>query len=637
MSEQRSLYEVAQIFWRRALTAGRNIGLPFSPAAYLVYHEDYHPPLADGGPRLSHARHRAAKILNQLLKVRLLSAREVLEAPLATRAQLELVHPPEYLDDISRSEPLKQLLFQQPELIIDEGALWNYFLRQTGGTILALQTAVARRQFVFNLGGGFHHAQRDHAEAFCPINDIAVAVRFMQQQGLASRVLIIDLDFHHGNGTALIFSSDPNVFTFSMHGQEWSRIDDRQRNLDIELPSSTGDRQYLLMLRRALDEILRQFHPDVAVYVAGADAYCEDELGGFALSEEGLLDRDLFVYHTLRQRDIPCAVVLGGGYSEFSWAITYNFICSVLSGQRIPREFRPSNITAQYRRRHESLEAATLQSGEYPLSEKDLPTLLGETSTPRAETSSGLLGAEQPRFLNYYTTLGFQLALEHYGFMDLLRERGFAHPLVSLNTTDPQKHILRIHDGHQKNEKHLLVELVTSYKTLFSPEEEVSAGAPESFRLVSIDWLMMQNPRRDFSLARPPLPGQQRPGLGVGRFLIELLRLMAQRLDVDGLMNTPQHYHNAFLYSKQMLFFSPDRQGWFEALRRDLHGLELVKASQAIDDGRLRDYHTGEKIDWDGPPQVMPIKPELNQHFARPAYIAAVTAARERYRFVLDK
>ena len=145
----------------------------------------------------------------------------------------------------------------------------------------------------------------------------------------------------------------------------------------------------------------------------------------------------------------------------------------------------------------------------------------------------------------------------------------------------------------------------------------------------------MQNPRAEFSLERQRLPGQEHPGLGLGRWLVELLRMMAERLDCTGLMNIPRHYHNAYLYSKQMLCFDPRDQGYLEAMMRDLGHLPLVETSVAIDQGRLRDAETGAPLRWEGRPQVMPVKPELNAFFARRAYIRAVARARERHHFEL--
>jgi hypothetical protein len=494
-------------------------------------------------------------------------------------------------------------------------------LLQTGGTVLALERALGDGVPVFNLGGGFHHAQRDRAEGFCPINDVAVAIRRAQQRRLARRFLVLDLDYHQGNGTALIFDGDESVFTLSVHGQSWSHVVGKRNNIDIEVPAGTGDEKYMGWVRQSLARTLAAFRPDAAIYLAGGDVHRGDEMGDFAVSEEGVLDRDLYVFSTLREAGVPLAVVLAGGYGPMAWTLPYNFIHSVLTGARIRPEQRPSNIEATYRRVKRSLSTSDLRLGAGELDDVTMDELV------IGKRTGDLL-------MDFYTCEGLETALERYGFMDLLRERGFDNLLVSIETSDPDHQVTRIHFDRADPE-HLLVELVVRFRNLVTPREAVDDGVQECFRMLSIEWLLMQNPRATFSLARRKLPGQHYPGLGLGRWMLELLRMMTERLDCCGLMNIPQHYHNAYLYSKQMLCFLPQDQGYLEAMKRDLRQMPLVETSEAIDSGRLRDAATGERLEWEGKAQVMPVEPELNAYFARPAYIQAVAEARQRHRFEL--
>jgi acetoin utilization deacetylase AcuC-like enzyme len=138
------------------------------------------------------------------------------------------------------------------------------------------------------------------------------------------RVLIVDLDYHHGNGNAEIFSADESVFTFSMHAGNWCWIRKRN-NRDVELPSHTKDGEYLAALEQHLPGIVREFRPDFAVYIAGSDPFVEDALGDFDLTEEGMLARDRFVTAEVWGRRIPMIVVTAGGYGEASWRIHYNY------------------------------------------------------------------------------------------------------------------------------------------------------------------------------------------------------------------------------------------------------------------------------------------------------------------------
>jgi acetoin utilization deacetylase AcuC-like enzyme len=153
----------------------------------------------------------------------------------------------------------------------------------------------------------------------------------VQRERRVSRVLIVDLDQHHGNGNALIFADDESVFTFSVHGGNWCWIEKRH-NRDVELPAHVGDAVYLDTLRAHLPAIMRDFQPDLAVYVAGSDPFIEDTLGDFDLSAAALLERDRFVTDQIWGRGIPMVVVTAGGYGPTSWRIHFNFLRWLLGG-----------------------------------------------------------------------------------------------------------------------------------------------------------------------------------------------------------------------------------------------------------------------------------------------------------------
>ena len=597
----------------------RDLGLPLRPRVHIVYHPDYATTTPEGTARHAIDVWRADRIVEQLERAGVLSHRVMLTPPPVSWEDLLRVHPAAFLDELSRGRRLADLLLLSTGHNLSGEELLRPFLMQTGGTILAVETALRQRVPVFNLGGGFHHAQRDKAQGFCPVNDLAVAILRLREQHRVQRVLIVDLDYHQGNGTALIFSDDDDVFTLSIHGQSWTHVTKRN-NIDIELPAGTTDESYLLSVRRAMQEALARFDPQLAIYVAGADPHVDDDLGDFDITDDGMLDRDLYVMQTLAAADVPVAVVLGGGYGAMAWTIHYNFVYSALAGLRIDAAHRPGNIEARYRRVKARLTHDELKSGAEELCQEDLDGLFDRSS------STGL-------FMDFYTPKGLEIALQRYGFLDLLRERGFDDLLFWFSTEDPERQIMRIHHG-ARDPEHLLVELVVRFRTLVTPRE--AEGVERSYRMLSIEWLMMQNPHQAFSLERQRFPGQQFPGLGLGRWMVELLRMMAERLECTGLMNTPQHYHNAYLYSKQMLCFCPEDQGYLEAIKRDLAHQPLVETSVAIDNGRLRNADTGERVEWEGRPQVMPVKPSLNAYFVRPEYIRAVSAARERYHFRLE-
>jgi acetoin utilization deacetylase AcuC-like enzyme len=183
-----------------------------------------------------------------------------------------------------------------------------------GGSMLAARLAL-EHGIGFNIGGGFHHAFAGHGEGFCAINDIAVAIRAMQREGRIQRAMVVDCDVHHGNGTAGIFAGDASVFTLSIHQFNNYPSEKPPSSVDIHLPDGVGDEEYLHRLGNGYRAAMTMFHPELLIYVAGADPYCEDQLGGLSLSLEGLRERDRLVLWTALDSHIPVAIVLAGGYA----------------------------------------------------------------------------------------------------------------------------------------------------------------------------------------------------------------------------------------------------------------------------------------------------------------------------------
>jgi len=184
-----------------------------------------------------------------------------------------------------------------------------------GGTVTAARQAL-KRKAVVHLGGGFHHAFPDHGEGFCVLNDIAVSIRALQNEGSAKKALVIDCDLHHGNGTAFIFREDPSVFVFSMHQQNNYPFHKPKSDIDIGLGDYTRDKVYLQHLYDNIPKIINTFKPDIILYLAGADPYEGDQLGSLSLSKNGLRKRDNFVCEQARNFGVPIAITLAGGYAS---------------------------------------------------------------------------------------------------------------------------------------------------------------------------------------------------------------------------------------------------------------------------------------------------------------------------------
>ena len=166
------------------------------------------------------------------------------------------------------------------------------------------------------LAGGMHHGFPDHGEGFCVLNDVAVAVRVLRRSGRVSRILVLDLDVHQGNGTASIFSGEPSVYTFSMHGAKNFPFKKARSSLDVALLDGTGDRDYLNLLSLHLRCAFEQAKPDLIYYLAGVDPVGGDRFGRLTLSREGLMRRDRLVLETAHRAGVPIALLLSGGYAK---------------------------------------------------------------------------------------------------------------------------------------------------------------------------------------------------------------------------------------------------------------------------------------------------------------------------------
>ncbi|HZQ17321.1 MAG TPA: histone deacetylase [Terriglobales bacterium] len=305
--------------------------LPFK----LVYSDGYYLPI---GQHVFPAE-KYRRIYRHLIETGVAGPQDFITPQPASDEDILLVHTPEYVNKLktgmlSAGEELQLEVPFSKELV---SAFWL----AAGGSILAAQHALTDGAAV-NIGGGFHHAFPDHGEGFCMIHDVAVAIRRMQRDKKIRTAMTVDCDVHHGNGTAAIFagsntvseplpSSGPSVlgrkplmrgahagdvFTISLHQENNYPAWKPPSSIDIDLPDGISDDDYLAWLDNALSSGLRQFTPDLICYIAGADPYREDQLGGLALTIEGLKKRDDLVFRVARAQGIPVMVTYAGGYAQ---------------------------------------------------------------------------------------------------------------------------------------------------------------------------------------------------------------------------------------------------------------------------------------------------------------------------------
>lgn len=249
----------------------------------------------------------------RLLETGVLSTADLHNPDPATEEQLLLVHTREYVEKILQGtideRQMRRIGFPWSPGLVERS-------RRSVGATIAVCRAALEEGIAASLAGGTHHAYPDHGEGYCVFNDVAVAVRTMQQEQRISRALVIDLDVHQGNGTAAIFSDDPSIFTFSVHGQKNFPFHKEVSDLDIALPDNSGDDIYLDAVRVGLRQALSSISADLAIYLAGADPFADDRFGRMAVSKTGLAQRDQLVFEGCLQLGLPVALVMSGGYAR---------------------------------------------------------------------------------------------------------------------------------------------------------------------------------------------------------------------------------------------------------------------------------------------------------------------------------
>ncbi len=276
---------------------------------HVVYHEKYD--LNLGSHVFPSTKFRLIK--EQLIHEGAITEQDILRPDPAPVDDLLLVHDRGWIRRLTTGTltPLEMMRLEIPW----SQAMAEGFVLAAGGTTLAARTALSER-VCFNIGGGFHHAFPGHGEGFCAIHDVAIAIRVMQREKRIERAMVIDCDVHHGNGTAAIFAQDPSVFTISIQQLHNYPSDKPPSDIDVHLADGTGDSEYLAKLEQAVRPALDTFRPELVMYVAGADPYRDDQLGGLDLTMDGLRRRDEFVIGSSLNAGAPVAIALAGGYAR---------------------------------------------------------------------------------------------------------------------------------------------------------------------------------------------------------------------------------------------------------------------------------------------------------------------------------
>ena len=507
---------------------------------------------------------------------------------------LARVHAPELLESLQRPETLARIYSVDPGDVRPEELMTTIRLA-CGATLQAARSllrpgprSIARREL--NLLGGFHHAGRARNGGFCAVNDVAVAVAALRNEGFRGKIAVLDLDAHPPDGTADCLAGDGGVWIGSISGSDWGPIPGVDETV---LPERAGDAEYLAALDALL---LRVPEAQLAFVLAGADVLARDPLGKLGLSLEGVRERDLRVADALVR--VPSVWLAAGGYSPDAWralagtglALATRSLAKVPDGYD-PLAHRYSRIAAR-------------------LTPAELGPPAGEDEMLLAEL--GQRGA-RPLLLGYYSAEGLELALARYRLLGELRRLGYGPFRVTV-ANDAVGDRAQLFGRGEDGAEHLLIECVL--------EKREVAGEP----VLYVHWLTLRHPLARFSAQRARLPDQEVPGLGLAREMAALFARMAERLELSGVAFRPAGFHTAYASRGQLRFVDPGRQGRFEALVRDLAGIPLAAATAAVASGQV--LLGGEPYRWEPDEMVLWRRPHAQD-------AGAIAAAREAARFEL--
>jgi len=572
------------------------------PRANIVFHTGYAPP----DSQIADAR-RAAKILDHLLTEGWLLPSQVSVPPPLSVSALRGVHDDAYLESLDTPLAVARALGGSEPPPVDIAA--GYLAAQrwaTAGTVRATELALLRSGLVVNLGGGFHHAASDRGSGFCLFHDIAVALRRAREAGFGGRVLVVDLDLHQGDGTRRILRDDPRVTAASVHATAWDE-EPLPYAIDVALGPGVGDETYLEAVRDLLTRATAESEPDLVFYVAGVDVAIDDTLGSWRVSADAIAARDRLVLSRFAGK--PVVMVLAGGYGPEAWRHSARTLVWAMSGRDVPIPSGREMELRQLRRvarsfGEEQLSGPVKADDDFGITESDL---LGDLV--QKNPSDHLLG--------FYTAYGLELAFERYGLFEHMRKRGYPRVKVELNLRSGSGEAITVRTDDAR--RLVLLELIV---------REMREVPP--YRLLSIEWLLLQDPLARPTQERPLLPGQDHPGLGAVRIMMGMLSMAAERLEFDGLTFVPAHYHTAAQARGTLRFLDPRSEAVFVAIKEAVGARSLAEATRLVAAGRLEYEESGEAFSWKPARMVIPLSPALREAVEGAEYDRAVEgAARE--------
>ncbi len=562
----------------------------------LWHHPSFRLPVAGIETATGMDSHRADDVLTWAMYHRAVREGHIRTPDEISWEDVARVHDAAYLGTLDDPVVQADIVGVDPEVVSVESML-DLWRRATGATVEATRHALTHNSRSMVLLGGFHHAAPSRGSGFCAINDLAIAIARVRAEGHCGRIAVVDLDAHPPDGLVACVADDPAVLVISVGVEsEWTSPSPTRAEVhDLRVPPATSDAEYLSQVDVALTHLNEV---TLVFYIAGADPLQGDPLGGLAVTELGLLERDRRVFQAIGRR--PTVVCPGGGYLDDSWRVLANTL-GVMAGARVPVRSGWNPKVHRSRFVASRLDPVELGDNDW-LSDNDLLASLGVPGS-----------ASHRRFLGYYTRHGLEYALTEYGYLPALRQMGFRDLQLSVEAEE-MPHRLRI-TAEVVGDRPVLVDLSVSIQHL-----------EPSFRVLFIEWLELRDPRLAFTRTRPKLPGQQAPGLGLAEETGMLMLRAAERLELDGVGFVPSHYHVAAMAGAGFEVIDPVRRGHFRALRSHLAEVPLRQATQILAGPGVPTFG-GPPVGWQPSWMVIPQSTGLQAHMEQGRQVAAAAEA----------
>lgn len=527
---------------------------------------------------------RASFAVWTMLEFGIVGAEQIKRPRRASYRELGRVHTSRHLESLASAEALARVFAVSPDEVPVQSVVTTLRLA-CGATTDAARAALRTGIPQLNLLGGFHHAEPDRGGGFSFLNDIAVAVAALRADGVTGRIGVLDLDAHPPDGTSVCLASDPNVWLGSISGTDWGALP----NVDETVLTGADDATY----QAALDGLLARMPECALVFVvAGGDVLADDALGGLALTEDGALSRDLSVAVALA--DTPAVWLPAGGYGARAWRVLSQTAAAIELRRRwtIPTDYDP--LRARFR---------AIAQEIAPESDDGFDTL-------DLAAALGMPSAGPRRLLGVYSEEWIEHALEQYGVLEHVRQLGYG-PFRVVFSVDDGRERLRVY-ARARGVEHIVFETDLERRALGDRD------------VLYVHWLTLRHPLASFQPARPRLPNQEVPGLGLAKEAGELLLRMARRLHLSGVAFTPAAFHVAYVARRDFRFVDPEAQGRFEALIEALGDTPIAEATRGIDDGRV--VRNGARYRWEAADMISVVDAPLED-------AALVAAAREATTF----